>query len=213
MAKPDQVLRHRPLMEVETALERLKRVVLFHPDPVSVAIDAKYCVCRQGAHRANAVLNHMIQCDSCLDWFHFDCVGLIGSPEDQPDDWKCEWCCDTIDREGFQRWRTNRKLPRKRHFNDTPRARGLLQGGELPQEYSNPPSWEGKVLQVKEIARRKAVKKRNLDGAAQALLDGGGQHLMDAERVAGIERRAVSDAFVDDLVAVNVLDPDDYEEN
>ena len=36
MPKPDKWLQSRPLKEVESALLKLKRVVLFHPDSVAI---------------------------------------------------------------------------------------------------------------------------------------------------------------------------------
>ena len=45
MQKPDKGLRKRPLQEVPAALEKLKRVILFHPDVIVQEKTAKYCVC------------------------------------------------------------------------------------------------------------------------------------------------------------------------
>ena len=47
MPKPDKVLRFRPLVEVEAAVAKLKKVVLFHPKPIVVEEPAKMCVCRK----------------------------------------------------------------------------------------------------------------------------------------------------------------------
>lgn len=48
MPKPDKVLRFRPLKEVEEAVAKLKRVVLFHPNPIVEELQAKYCICGKG---------------------------------------------------------------------------------------------------------------------------------------------------------------------
>jgi hypothetical protein len=47
MPKPDKVLRFRPLKEVKSALAKLKRVVLFHPDPLVEKLEPQYCYCKK----------------------------------------------------------------------------------------------------------------------------------------------------------------------
>ena len=71
--------------------------------------------------------------------------------------------------------------------------------------YSAPPTWEGKVAQVKDLAQRAAVKKRKLEVAAQDLVDRGGHHMVDAQGMAGLEGRAVDGALIDELVDAGEL--------
>ena len=104
MPKPDKVLRFRPLVEVQAAVARLKKVVLFHPKPIVVQEPAKMCVCaesppRKGGKKSTA----MTQCDACYEWFHNDCAGIADDRDLRGDEWKCEWCLDPADREDFQR--------------------------------------------------------------------------------------------------------------
>ena len=69
MGKPDKVLRVRPLREVQTALEKLKLVVLVHPEQIVVELPSKYCVCKKGERIRSKKTKRMIQCDECWDWF------------------------------------------------------------------------------------------------------------------------------------------------
>ncbi len=47
MQKPDKVLRFRPLKELDAAVSKLKRVVLFHRKPIVEELPPQYCVCRE----------------------------------------------------------------------------------------------------------------------------------------------------------------------
>ena len=199
MPKPDKVLRSRPLREVPDAIAKLKKVVLFHPDQIVEELEPKYCVCGKGEHVNGHQSDRMVQCGECYEWFHFDCVGVKDNADVENDVWKCEWCRSGIDKQGRQRWSTGRKKAKYRHQNDRPRVKGAALGGNPPKRYSNPPTWEGKVEQVKELARRAIVKKKKLTEAVEKLIDEGGHHLVDAEGMAGLERRQVNDAMIDEM--------------
>ena len=157
MPKPDKVLRFRPLKEVPEALAELKRVVLFHPKPIVEELKAKFCVCGKGERKRGEKPKDMIQCDECWEWYHSDCADVADVAAVQNTDWKCEWCKNGVDKEGFQRWKSGRKNAKKRHRNDVPKLKGAVLGGDPAVRYSAPPSWEGKVEQVKEMARRAAI--------------------------------------------------------
>jgi len=211
MPKPDQVLRLRPLKEVGQALKKLKPVVLFHPDPIVKELPTQYCVCKKGERTGRKWKDQMIQCETCWDWFHFDCAGFKEDDTIPAGDWQCEWCLSAVDKEGYQRWRTGRKKPKKRHQRDAPKHHGAVLGGDGPKQYSAPPSWDGKVAQVQELARRSAIKKRKLTEAAEQLVGNGGHHLVDAEGMAGLEVRPVDDAMIDEMVGAGLLDAAAYE--
>ena len=213
MPKPDKVLRSRPLKEVEAALSKLKRVVLFHPDPIVVELPPEYCVCRKEEYKGGKASNEMIQCDACLEWFHFECVGLKRQHKVGAGAWSCEWCRDPVDKLGYQRWRSNRKRPKRRHHLDTPRHRGAQPGQDAPRRYNVGPQWDDKVAEVKELARRAAVRKRRLTEAVEGLVAEGGHHVVDAEGMAGLELRAVDDGLVDEIVGAEILDPDEYDDS
>jgi hypothetical protein len=213
MPKPDKWLRSRPLKEVESALLKLKRVVLFHPDPIVQELPHQYCVCKKGENAKNDESAHMIQCDECWEWFHFACVGINNKGDHEDGEWKCEWCEDTVDKEGYQRWRTGRKKPKKRHNKDVPRLHGAQLGAEPPLHYSAPPTWDGKVAEVKELARRAAIKKRKLTEAAEQLVVQDGHHLIDAEGMGGLEARAVDQGLVDELLDAGLLDDVDVDKD
>ena len=189
MPKPDKVLRFRPLKEVPDAVTKLKRVVLIHPKPIVEELKAKFCICGKGERKMGKKSKDMIQCDECWEWYHSDCVGVEDVAAVQNDDWKCEWCNSVVDKEGYQRWKSGRKKAKKRHCKDVPKLSGAILGGDPAVRYSAPPSWEGKVEQVKELARRAAIKKRKLTEAVEKLVDEGGHHLVDAEGMAGLNYR------------------------
>jgi hypothetical protein len=206
MGKPDKVLRGRPLEELPAAIQKLKRVVLFHSKPIVVQEAAKYCVCRRGERKKGKKSKDMVQCIGCWEWFHYDCCGLPDGADLNGVQWSCEWCNDVADKYGYQRWRTGRKNPKKRHYKDVPKARGGVQDGVLPPAYSAPVSWEGKVEQVKEMARRAAIKNRKLTEAVENLVEGRGHHLVDAVGMAGLSARPVDDGLIDEMLEGGMLE-------
>ncbi len=213
MPKPDKALRTRPLRELEGALSKLKRVVLLHPDPIVQEVPPKYCVCKQVAERKGDHTTTMIACSGCWEWFHFDCLGWKDDDAPPGDGWRCEWCRDPVDKAGYQRWRKDRKRPKKRHHLDTPRHNRASIDADPPRQYTAPPSWDGKVAQVKELARRAAIKKRKLTEAVEQLVAEGGHHLADAQGMAGLEVRPVDGAVVDDYIANEMVAEADFEES
>ena len=213
MAKPDKVLRFRPLKEVPEAVAKLKRVVLIHPKPIVEELKAKFCICGKGERKMGKKSKVMIQCEECWEWYHSDCVGVADASVVQNDDWKCEWCKSDIDKEGYQRWKSGRKKAKKRHRKDIPKLNGAILGGDPAVRYSAPPSWEGKVEQVKELARRAAIKKRKLTEAVEKLVDEGGHHLVDAEGMAGLELRPVNDGMIDEVLEAGLVADFNVDEN
>ncbi len=213
MPKPDKVLRFRPLKEVGEALSKLNKVVLFHPKPIVEKLPAQYCVCRKGVDRRGKGSDNMIQCDVCWDWFHFDCAGIKDETAVAGKHWACEWCLDPVDKRGYQRWRTGRTKPKKRHQRDVPRLNGGAPGQDAPPRYSAPPSWDDKVAEVKELARRAAIKKRKLTEAVEGLVAEGGHHLVDAEGMAGLELRPVDEGIIDEMVGAGIVDEADFDED
>lgn len=205
MAKPDKVLRFRPLKEVPEAVAKLKRVVLIHPKPIVAELKAKFCICGKGERKRGKKSMVMIQCEECLEWFHSDCVGVVDIGAVQSDDWKCEWCKSVVDKRGFQKWESGRKNAKKRHRKDIPKLNGAILGGDTAVRYSAPPSWDGKVEQVKEFARRAAIKKRKLTEAVENLVDKGGHHLVDTEGIAGLEPRPVDDGMIDEALQAGLV--------
>jgi hypothetical protein len=86
-------------------------------------------------------------------------------------------------------------------------------GGNSKARYSAPPSWDGKVEQVKELARRVAIKKRKLTEAVEKLVDEGGHHLIDAEGMAGLELRPVNDGMIDEVLQAGLVEDVNVGEN
>jgi hypothetical protein len=94
-----------------------------------------------------------------------------------------------------------------------PRLNGAVLGQDKPLRYSAPPTWEGKVAEVQELARRAAVKKRKLTEAVEQLVAEGGHHLVDAEGMAGLELRPVDEGFVDEMVGAGIVNERDYDDS
>ena len=67
--------------------------------------------------------------------------------------------------------------------------------------------------EVKEVARRAAIRKRKLTEAVEHLVAERGHHLVDAEGMAGLELRPVDDGLVDEMVGAEMVDPDEYDES
>lgn len=212
MGKPDKVLRTRPLKEAAPAVAKLKRVVLFHPEPIVVEKPATYCVCKKGEVRGKKDSTEMVQCETCFEWFHFDCAGIGAGTDLEDVRWTCEWCLDVADREGFHRWRKNRGRPVKRHRLDTPALKGGAMGQDKQPTLTAPPTWEGKVEEVLEAARRAAIKKKKLVDAVERLVEGGGHHVVDAEGMAGLEARAVDDGLLDEILGAGLVDENQLDE-
>ena len=72
-----------------------------------------YCLCKL-PHDGE---RPMLQCDSCRDWFHWDCVGLNPPGDDEDDeevapaDFQCPSCCVKVT-EPFQ----PAHLPKQEHI-------------------------------------------------------------------------------------------------
>lgn len=211
MPKPDFVLRKRPLQEAEAAIAKLKQVVLFHPDPLIMKLPSRYCVCGQDERKGGKRTKRMICCDTCLEWFHFDCVGLLDEFEPDEGNWDCEWCCSDVDAQGRQAWHSGRKRAKYRYVSDRPVAKGATKEGIPLPRYSTPLSWEGRVAEIEEVARRKAVKKRKLEVVVQGLADQGGHHVVDAEGLGGLELRPTDDILIDDYIGAGEVDPEDLD--
>ena len=107
-------------------------------------------------------------------------------------------------------WKKDSQL---RHLNDRPISKGVKEGEDLPPRYSSPPDWEGKVKEIKEMSRRKAIKKRKLEEAAQNIVDGGGHHTVDMQGISGLSARPVTDELVDELIQIGEVDLEQISED
>jgi len=81
-------------MSIKDLIRRGEQLEWPVPEDVQVLKDnsALYCLCRKLSDEGSV----MIQCDSCEDWFHFECVGrrvptsAVG--EDDATSWNCPIC-------------------------------------------------------------------------------------------------------------------------
>lgn len=185
--------------------------MLFHPKKICEAKPIVYCVCRKGERKTGKKDPRMTQCTQCFEWFHNDCARV---PEVLPDGWECKWCVGGADKQGWQRWVSDRKKPKKRHHRDVPRLQGTVVGGDHRPVFSAPLDWEKVVDEVKEKARRAAVKNRQLTDAAQRFIDEGlpgSHHLLDRVGGNGLESRVVDNELIDDLIHEGLLHLEDEE--
>ena len=201
MPKPDKVLRFRPLKEVKSALAKLKRVALFHPKPLDEKLPPEYCYCKKGERQTGNKSKSMVQCVGCWEWFHYDCCKIPEGTDLQNVQWKCGWCLEQPDKNGKHRWvPPGFKKGKLRHWKDVPRLKGGVYGGDPPQRYSSPLSWDGKVAEVQELSRRAAIKKKKLTEVVEKLVEEGGHHFVDAEGMVGLESRPVTEAMIDEVI-------------
>ncbi len=112
-------------------------------------LPAQYCICKKGERKKGKGSTEMIQCEGCWDWFHFDCVDIKDGAHVGGEEWSCEWCLDPIDKQGYQRWRSNRDRPKRRHQRDMSRLNGAVLDQDKPLRYSAPPTWDGKVAEAR----------------------------------------------------------------
>jgi hypothetical protein len=220
MPKPDQVLRKRPLVEVAKLVETLKRVVLFHASTIATEKPFKMCICNKPPRKEGqrGVIDGVsveltldsLNCDDCWLWCHRDCVGVSEAEfariRDNNEKWLCHYCRGAIDKEGYQRWDYHRGKAKKRHINDTPRARGENPDEEREKVWSGPVTRDQKTAEIQEISRRNGIKKRKLKDMVAEAVDKGQHHLTDAEGMAGLENRGVDDAMIEDAIEAGLID-------
>jgi hypothetical protein len=142
-----------------------------------------------------------------------ECIAEQDVLKEEDGPYNCEWCSNGPDEQGFQKWYSGRKNAKKRHLNDRPKSRGVGYAEDLPPRYSAPKDLDGRVKEIKEISRRKAVKRRKLEEAAQSLVDAGGHHLADMEGMNGLDGRPVTDELVDELIQNGNIDPEEWSED
>lgn len=204
-------LRNRPILESLESVIELKTVLLFHPDTLDAQVQSKYCVCRKGELPNDDENSKMVQCEECYEWYHYGCVGYTDVVGDSGNAWKCEWCLSQQDRDGNHRWKSGRKKAKLRHYKDTPREKGAVLGQDALVATAYPVSWDGKVAEIKEQARRLGLRKRKLEDRAAAVIDQGGHHQVDRQGMAGLEARGVTPGLIDELLAEGEISISDEE--
>ena len=81
-------------MSIQDLIKRGEKLDWPVPEDLQVIQDnsSLYCLCRKLSDEGSA----MIQCDSCEEWFHFECVGrhvpVSAVGEDDPTSWNCPVC-------------------------------------------------------------------------------------------------------------------------
>lgn len=86
-------------MAIKDLIKRGEQLEWPAPEDVQVLKDnsSLYCLCRTLPDEGSA----MIQCDSCEEWFHFECVGrqapALVAEEDDAMSWNCPICSFAVD--------------------------------------------------------------------------------------------------------------------
>jgi hypothetical protein len=188
-------------------VKELHTVLLFDLRPIMTETERRRCFCK------NKSTAQMIMCNSCDEWFHFECVGLNNHDIAQLGDFECGWCEGEPDEDGNRLWKRaipqgNRKRARKapdRNDSDTPRALGIAVDGD-EMVAIGPRSW----AQVRASAREEGKKINLLEmkrkAKAQRVVNGGGHHIVDEIVLGGMQARRVDQQLVDELDEQGLLD-------
>lgn len=212
MKKPDLIMRHHPMSKVLPAMQKLRRVILFHPDPIVAAAPRQRCFCGTKSNEK------MLLCEPCLEWYHFGCIGVNAAEAAALIDWRCGYCRTEPDGDGLHTWgleipqgkRKRLKTAEPRAAAQTPRALGVEADGDDMVD-AGPTSWDeiveivtklAKVLRAKEIARKKAATK---------IVKEGGHHVVDAMSFGGVSQRPVDNQLVDDFVGQDLINDADLQ--
>ncbi len=214
-AKPIDVLRFHALVDVVPVVKDLKRVLLFHPKPIWMTVTRKFCRCRTDKK------DDLVQCGTCLEWFHYGCVDEDVESLNLMDDFMCGWCKSPLSDKGKREWKFKRldaagkgrrKVPKVKARKDskTPRALQLL---DEPQELG-PRSWDAVCAEAAVLAKQINQKDKDRKIQANRLVKKGGHHVVDQMGFGGVVPRNVDAELIADLAGAGLLDgPDSSDED
>jgi hypothetical protein len=213
LSRPDAVLRKHPLQKVMAAVPLLTTHVVFHPQPIFHQAKRPRCFCGIKSEKDMAL------CDTCLQWFHFACLGLSGKELQAIDDWKCGYCRGKPDQDGMCEWkmpipqgdRKRKKVAPKRHVDDTPCARGVADDQDDMRDVG-PRTWDDTVADARKGGKAINVKMVALKRRAEKLVKEGGHHIVDEMGAVGLQAREVNQVLVNDLLQENLLEDDEEPE-
>lgn len=194
-----------------SALDELYKVVHIR----SVALLAEkvqvFCVCR-GAETPN-----MVQCDTCLEWYHLNHVRLTQKKLKGVAKYECGYCKDADGGEE-QVWtvvpvfmpKRNKVRPPvpTRLTSQTPKALGALR--RRPHRgVEGPATWEELVKDISACAQRVRKKLKKLKALAREILKEKGHHIADTVGPGGVEAISLTATVMDAIVGGLDLDEED----
>jgi hypothetical protein len=210
LKKPDVELRKHPLSEVAKVSTELTQRILFHPEPFRVKVQRQRCICRAKSN------NKMILCESCDQWFHFNCVDMTEEEAQKAKDWKCGYCAGGPGDGEKQSWVFVRKQAskkarpaiRERLVSETPKALGIDPHGDDEIE-KGPVLWEDVVKMARDGGVKINQPEQRRAKKAAKLVEEGGHHLVDEMTAGGLAARGVDGALVDELLNLQLLDDEE----
>jgi len=194
------------LQQVVEVAAKLTGQVVFHP--LTIVRDEKrlLCFCKKKSS------SNMGFCDGCNQWYHFACLGLTVKDLERAADWRCGYCRAKPDNDGMCEWKMTipkgpgkrAKVAPKRHFRDTPAARGA--GPETVEMVQvGPVTWDDTVAEAKKGGKTINGKMLAFKKRAEKLVQEGGHHIVDEMGAAGLQARSVDQVLVNDLIQENLL--------
>ena len=197
LQKPDQILRHFPLVKVFEQSKRVNKVLLFSCDMLRREIPRQRCFCKTKSTK------DMMLCEECAEWYHLACIGVTQEEAEAAADWRCGYCQGAPDNDGFRTWQSripqgNRKRPKvalARNDNATPRARGIQPLGDDVVSVG-PSCWEECVELARTGARKINLAEAKNKKKALQLVNEGGHHIVDEVSLGGVRAREVDGALV-----------------
>lgn len=207
MQKPDQYLRNCPLEYVVKQADKLKTRIMFDDRPLQHEIPRKLCFCK------TKETQNMMLCETCEEWYHFDCIGVTCEQAEAEDEWKCGYCQSEPSADGFREWKLNipqgnRKRPKvakPRNDNKTPKALGYDRN-VVDMLKVGPTTWAEIVTLAEEGGRKIRADEEAYKKQAKKIVDAGGHHIVDQMGLGGVDRRSVTKELVDDLFCNGILE-------
>lgn len=194
------------------ASKQVNKVVLLHPDQFRHMRPIQRCFCGKIPN------NKMVLCDGCDEWYHFDCVGLTVQQAQAEQNWRCGYCRSSVGTDGERKWilsipQGSRKRPKvapTRNDANTPKVLGIDPNDA--SELVGPSNWADFEHLAREGGRKINEKQAKYQKQAEALVKGGGHHVVDEVSLGGVVARGVDNMLVDDLLGQGLIQLDEDEE-
>lgn len=160
----------------------------------------------------------MIACDTCDEWYHFDCVGFDNDHSVKEDRWECGYCQGEQAVDGIQQWTRNIpqglrkrvKTAPDRRIDETPKAKGIAIAGD-EMVATGESTWFAIRAAAREGGKRINLKEKAAKGKAKGIVAAGGHHVVDHVVGGQVEPRPVNMALVDELAGNGILSDDEID--
>lgn len=194
-------------------LPELTDHIVFHPDKFVTSKPRQRCFCRTKSNK------QMMLCETCDEWYHWDCIGVTQEEAEAAVNWRCGYCRGDPLADGTCGWKLNipqgerkrKKVAPPRKTSQTPKALGIPTDGD---DFVNvgPQTWEDVVTMALAGGREINLKMQKAKQRATQIVKEGGHHIVDEMTMDGVKRRGVDDELVDELVQNGEIDLDEQEE-